>query len=609
MRRRLADDCPVGVQVGLDRLGTDLADVEWVVVDLETTGLGAQAGITEIGAVRVRGGRVLDEFHTMVDPGHPIPPRITALTGIADSMVVGAPSMEQMWVSFAQWAGLAPASTTVEVDAGLDRATDPAASSSPGRAPSPTPPPSAGSSTPPKPPVLVAHNAAFDMGFLRRAARAAGHKWPKLQVVDTLALARLVLPRPMVANHRLGTLAAHFATSHQASHRALGDARTTSEVLTALVGLMAPVGVSTLEDLTTLGAPVPTSRRRRVSMAENLPRTFGTYRFVDEAGVPLYIGSATNIRSRVRSYFTASETRAKVRRMLDLATDVKVEVTSTLLEARVAELRDIHDLRPLFNSASTRQDAQYWVVLEAGRLKVTPLVDSVAAADALGPFGTHAHADRAKDALSATYASSDAGPLLRAGVVDPLSALAALGALRGEHREVLESVCTLMGKASDRQDFEGAARWREALSAYVAGVGKRALIRPVASAGTLVWAFHRDEGGWTLHRSSWGRLTGTVLTPPKSSPMPWVEALIGEEPLPEPDVFLARTTREETSLLAGSLLSPGARLVHWGGPVPWAFPVASPLGGTALLGRLGVAQERPWSRREGLDRQGSRGRG
>src|SRR5690606_21451443 len=82
-----AHGVPAGVQGTLDDLGTPLSEVTFVVVDLETTGgSAADSAITEIGAVKVRGGEDLGELATLVDPGGPVPPFITALTGITTAM-------------------------------------------------------------------------------------------------------------------------------------------------------------------------------------------------------------------------------------------------------------------------------------------------------------------------------------------------------------------------------------------------------------------------------------------------------------------------------------------------------------------------------------------
>ena len=126
-----ADPGVGGVQGTLDDLGTPLRGVTFVVVDLETTGGSASASsITEVGAVKVRGGDVLGEFQTLVRPGEPIPIFIQVLTGITNAMVAQAPRIESVLPAFLEFA---------------------------------------------RDSVLVAHNAGFDVSFLKEAARATGH--------------------------------------------------------------------------------------------------------------------------------------------------------------------------------------------------------------------------------------------------------------------------------------------------------------------------------------------------------------------------------------------------------------------------------------------------
>ncbi len=93
-------------QLSLSDLGTQLSDCVFVIVDLETTGGAAvDAGITEIGAVKVQGGEVIGEFTTLVNPGTPIPPFIATLTGITDSMVSRSPSVHTAVSMFLDFAG------------------------------------------------------------------------------------------------------------------------------------------------------------------------------------------------------------------------------------------------------------------------------------------------------------------------------------------------------------------------------------------------------------------------------------------------------------------------------------------------------------------------
>lgn len=95
-----------GWQPSFDDLGRALIDTTFVVVDLETTGGShTSADITEIGAVKIRGGEIIGEFQTLVNPGSPIPAFITVLTGITDAMVVEAPSIHSALFSFLEFAG------------------------------------------------------------------------------------------------------------------------------------------------------------------------------------------------------------------------------------------------------------------------------------------------------------------------------------------------------------------------------------------------------------------------------------------------------------------------------------------------------------------------
>src|SRR5437868_9411976 len=193
------------VQGTLDELGTPLGEVTFVVFDLETTGgSAAEHAITEIGAVKVRGGEVVGEFATLVDPGGPIPPFIMVLTGITDAMVAKAPRIDSVLPAFLEFA---------------------------------------------KGATLVAHNAAFDTGFIKAACAAHGYPPPANPVVDTLDLARRLLTRDETPNCKLGTLAGFFGSRVEPNHRALQDARATVDVLHGLIERAGSFGVHTQEEL------------------------------------------------------------------------------------------------------------------------------------------------------------------------------------------------------------------------------------------------------------------------------------------------------------------------------------------------------------------------
>jgi DNA polymerase-3 subunit epsilon len=203
--RATAPPRPAAFLAGLVSGDRSLADTDFVVVDLETTGWSpAEAGITEIGAVRVTGGQVTGEFSALINPGRPIPPDIAELTGISDDMVARAPGIETVLPGFLAFAG--------------------------------------GS-------VLTAHNAPFDLGFLIAACADCGLRWPGFSVLDTVTLARQVLGEAEVPDCKLATLASYFDAPTSPCHRALADARATVAVLHGLIGRLTESGVRTLAEL------------------------------------------------------------------------------------------------------------------------------------------------------------------------------------------------------------------------------------------------------------------------------------------------------------------------------------------------------------------------
>jgi DNA polymerase III epsilon subunit family exonuclease len=182
-------------------------DLEYAVIDVETTGWTPEdSGITEIGAVRVRRGEIVAEFTSLVNPGTPVPEPIAELTGISDQMLAPAPPVAAVLpglLAFAEGC------------------------------------------------VLTAHNAPFDVGFLRAACAASDLSWPGYPVIDTVRLARQLMVTPdEVPDCKLQTLAEFFGTPVQPSHRALADARATAWVLRQLLRRLDNRGITTLAALT-----------------------------------------------------------------------------------------------------------------------------------------------------------------------------------------------------------------------------------------------------------------------------------------------------------------------------------------------------------------------
>ena len=192
----------------------DLSKTTFVVLDLETSGASPKTGsaITEIGAVKVCGGQVLGTFKTFVNPGTPLPPFITELTGITDEMLIGAPRIESVLPLLFEFLG-------------SDKST-----------------------------VFVAHNAPFDLSFLKASAALHGYTWPNFRVIDTVKAARFVLTKDDVANYQLGTLALYFRTEIAPNHRALDDALATVDVLHGIIERMGTFGITTINQMLNAGS-------------------------------------------------------------------------------------------------------------------------------------------------------------------------------------------------------------------------------------------------------------------------------------------------------------------------------------------------------------------
>jgi DNA polymerase III epsilon subunit family exonuclease len=283
----------------------ELATTTFCVVDLETTGGSpGYSKVTEIGAVRVEGGRVGERFATLVDPGRPIPAIVTELTGIDDEMVEGSPDIETALTGFVAFAGHD---------------------------------------------VLVAHNAPFDLRFLNYERRRLAGRYFTQPWLDTLTLARRLL-NGQVPRHDLGTLALWADTTVRPMHRALPDAEATAEVLLALLELLDERGIDSLERAVAFAGAGGARHAHKLALADDLPAQPGVYLMRDREGGVLYVGKATNLRRRVRSYFGPGGRHGRlIGRALEELESLDHETCGSEFAALLREDRLIKELRPPCN--------------------------------------------------------------------------------------------------------------------------------------------------------------------------------------------------------------------------------------------------------------------
>jgi DNA polymerase-3 subunit epsilon len=545
---------PVFVQTSLDELDEPLRATTFTVFDLETTGGAAGSdAITEFGAVKVRGGELVGEFQTLVDPGIGIAPFVSLLTGITDAMVACAPTIRSVLPTFLEFAR--------------------------------------GS-------VLVAHNAPFDVGFLRAACTAQEVPWPGFPVVDTVLLARRVLTRDEVPNCKLSTLAEYFRAGTRPVHRALADARATADVLHALIGRLGNLGVQSLPELRAFTAQVTDAQRRKRHLADALPTGPGVYLFRGAQDEPLYVGTSRHLRARVRQYFVASETRSRMGEMVGLAERVDSIECAHALEAQVRELRLIAAHRPRYNRRSKFPEKAVWLKLTREafpRLSVVRQARDDTAAY-LGPLRSQRQAEfvrcaiydavplrQCSDRLSVHRAVRS--PCTLAGIgrccapcegtASPVEyqALSRLvqAAWAGDVRPLVEPLRHRLAELAAVQRFERAAVVRDRIAALVRACARMQRLTAITVVAELVGAAPDGRGGWELSVIRHGRLVAAGVAPRGVPPWPVIDALVATADAVEPGSGpLPAALAEETECVLRWLEQAGVRLAATS--QPWAMP-------------------------------------
>ncbi|GAA4251133.1 DEDD exonuclease domain-containing protein [Dactylosporangium darangshiense] len=527
----------------------------FVVVDLETTG-GAPdgGGITEIGAVKVRGGEVLGEFGTLVNPEERVPSFITVLTGITELMLLEAPKLDTVLPSFLEFA---------------------------------------------KGSVWVAHNAPYDTGFLKAACAKHGYPWPKPIVLDTAAIARRALIADEVPNHKLSTLARHFRAATQPIHRALDDARATVDVLHGLFSRLGSLKVHTVGDVIEFVKAVSPAQRRKRHLAEGLPDAPGVYVFRGHKDRPLYIGTSSSIATRVRSYFTAAEKRARIDEMLNAAERVEAIPCAHSLEAEVRELRLIAAHKPPYNRRSKFPERVLWLKLTAEaypRLSVVRELHADGAAY-LGPFSSRRGAELAAAGIYDALPIRQCTHKLSPRTPTPACALAELGrcpapcehrisaddyeahaaapfrtATTGDPSPIVRGLMARIETLADAQRYEDAAAIRGRLVVFLRTAIRMQRLASLSALPELVAARPSAAGGWEIAVVRHGRLAAAGASPPRVHPQPTLDVVLAtaETVMPGPGPA-PRASPEETERILAWLERPETRLVKT--DIGWSSPV------------------------------------
>ena len=548
-------------QRSFDDLGTPLWDATFCVLDLETTGGNRNDDmITDIGVVKVQGGECIGTFHTLVNPGRAIPPQITVLTGLTDAVVCTAPRIETVLGSLIDFLGDS---------------------------------------------VFVAHNASFDLGFLRAAFARNDRADYRPMVVDTAALARRLL-RDEVPNCKLSTLASRLRLDHQPNHRALDDALATTDLLHLLIERATGLGVMGLDDLVTLAKLAGHAQAAKLTLTAKLPRTPGVYMFCGHRDEVLYVGKATNLRQRVRSYF-GREDRRHIGPMLREMQQIRHLELPDPLSAEIVESRLISRMLPRYNKSGTRADKYCYVRLDD---TIWPRLSVVKEASAsgfhLGPLPSRAMANLVVEALQSALPlrrcstrltanhepQPDAAPCSFAqlgvaqcpcaGAADRDAYNAAVDAARRAMTDdptiVIEQLTGRMSELAACQRYEEAALVRDRLSALLGAIRRHQLVEALRSADRLV--VRRGGVTWVVDQA---RLVDVSISGEIGRALP----VDPPEP-PLADRPLRRHHIDEALCLAKYFDQHAHRLAVIGCTGEWRFPITA----TDEIPRL-VTRQRP----------------
>ncbi len=307
-----------------------IRDAVFVVTDTETTGTSpARDRLTEIGAVKVHRGKIVDRFSQLINPGRAVPRYITELTGISTAMLFNQPSAAEVLPRFLEFLG---------------------------------------------DDVLVAHNLSFDQQFLNAELERLGAAPLKNRTLCTLRLARRLLPG--LKSKSLPVLADFFKVQVKNRHRAEGDAEVAAEVLQQFLSRLAfEYGIETLEQVLSFQHRRYSEPKRepkhlqrlRASVLSQLPATPGVYFMRDRQDQIIYIGKAKNLQARVRSYFNAIEAHPpRTHKLVESVRNITWTETGSELAALLLESKLIKQHQPRFNRALRRYRNRPFIRLDTG---------------------------------------------------------------------------------------------------------------------------------------------------------------------------------------------------------------------------------------------------
>ena len=301
-------------------LSLPIDKASFCVLDVETTGLSPQYNnIIEVGIVRVKNFKIVEKYHSLINPGRDIPTFITGFTGISNDDVYNAPFFDDI------------ADEVIEF-IGND--------------------------------VVAGHNLSFDNSFLKREFKYCGREELKNPNLCTLRVAKRIFP--LLKSKSLGAVSSFLKIKNSSYHRALGDAETTAKILIKMAKhVKKNLGFETLSELinfqyTASRIDGANLKSKILSEFDSLPDAPGVYYFLNSKGKIIYIGKAKSLRERVHSYFSQTAPR-KAKKIVKSASKLKIELTNSELTALLKEAESIKTKNPRLNTQLKRYGNKYFL--------------------------------------------------------------------------------------------------------------------------------------------------------------------------------------------------------------------------------------------------------
>ena len=507
-----------------------LSDVEFVVLDTETTGLRPGPDrVIEVAGIRLRGGEVVDSFQSLLNPNRRLPPFIVQFTGITQEMVSRAPTAAQIFPDFLRF---------------IEGA------------------------------IIVGHNVGFDIGFLSSEAQLLGQAFP-IDGLDTILLARRFLPA--LRRFKLDLVAAHLKIPAANRHRAMGDAKVTAAIFLKLLELARQQGILTLGNLRRrLQLPVAWSgdisdasltkqveylrADGKLSSKSHLPRPNGglllnpawkrdfpskpgVYLMKDANQQVIYVGKAKCLKDRLASYYShpLGYTR-KMDGLLQNVHEIETRVLGSELEALLLESQLIKQLQPAYNVQLRNYELYPFIKIDIQHPFPRVYSTREVAADGaryFGPFRSRRMVDLTIELIQKVFPirtclrslppqAKPSDPCLRLhldrcpgpcrGGVDPSEYIKVIeqvcAFLGGEREDLLDRLRRQMLEASQQMNYERAAWLRDTIrSADEVLIGQRLITGAVEANNLFIVYPSAREGHNELFLVRHGRLIQQRCTP------------------------------------------------------------------------------------------------